>query len=139
MERICLKAFVDLLQNGEKKCVIWITDNVFVRQGGLSNTSLPGVYRDQRIRLALYPTRSLAMCPLDIHSSTLEEAASCLFLQGFRILILRRLCFLGMFQVTTDVTSVLLRIISWIEFFSKTLDGTTYSTTWSERQNKAAY
>jgi hypothetical protein len=73
-----LKAFVDLffLENGEeeKDCIIWLTDDAFVR---LSDFRLPGVYRDERIRLRLY--RSNPRDPthyLDIHSSTLEEAVS---------------------------------------------------------------
>jgi hypothetical protein len=73
-----LKAFVDLFffANGKKEenLIIWITDHAFVRRAGCRH---PGVYRDKRMRLCLYSSNH-ATDYLNIHSSTLEEAISCL-------------------------------------------------------------
>jgi hypothetical protein len=76
-----LKAFVDLcfLENGkhDKACIVWITENAFVRFGSISD--LPSCcYRDRRFYLKLSTSGSLPDHHLSIHSSTTEEAIAAL-------------------------------------------------------------
>jgi hypothetical protein len=78
-----LKAFVDFffLKNDKKEedCIIWLTALAFVSLWSSSASSLPGLYQDKRIILCLsHSDRRRPTHYLGIHSSTLEEAVSCL-------------------------------------------------------------
>jgi hypothetical protein len=79
-----LKAFVDLSlkKNGRRSDrILWVRDGAFVRMGGVEG--LPKVYRQWRLKLMLKDSRDYKH--LYIHSSTLEEAISCLdFLLGLQ-------------------------------------------------------
>jgi hypothetical protein len=79
-----LKAFVDQLlkEDGryDKDRFIWTSDNSFVRVGSNRHDDLPGVYRNNRFALRL--TSGSHDLYLYIHSTTLEDAISCLDFLG---------------------------------------------------------